>query len=342
VKAAVYHGPGDLRIADVAEPGAPSNGEAILRVRRAAICGTDATEWDHGPVLARPPVTLGHEFTGEVVALGPATDGFSTGQRVVSGAGIWCGRCEWCARGRTNLCAEYRTLGLHVDGGLAGYVRLPTKTLVAVPDALPDDAAAIAQPLAVALHAVRRSGVGPNETCVVLGVGGIGAFIVAAAAARGASPLIAIDVDDDRLTTALGLGATDVVNVGEGDLIEAITAATDGRGADVIIEATGAAHAPAAAVQAAKKGGRVLLVGLQASPREIDLLRATVNEVDLTTTLAHICEQDLPDAVAILTDSDVATRTIEKTIALADLVKHGIRPLVERTARGKILVDPWC
>jgi threonine dehydrogenase-like Zn-dependent dehydrogenase len=286
-------------------------------------------------------VTLGHEFTGEVVEVGPGTEGWTAGQRVVSGAGMWCGRCEWCERGRTNLCAEYRTLGLQVDGGLAGYVRVPTKTLVAVPDGVSDDAAAIAQPLAVALHAVRRSGVGSNDTCIVLGVGGIGALVVAAAAARGASPLIAMDVDDERLATAAGLGATNVVNVRDGDLVEAGMAATGGRGADVVIEATGAAHAPAAALQIVKRGGRVLLVGLQASPRELDLLRATVNEVELATTLAHVCDVDLPQAVAILATSDVATRTIEKTIALADLVELGIRPLVEGTARGKILVDPW-
>jgi threonine dehydrogenase-like Zn-dependent dehydrogenase len=286
-------------------------------------------------------VTLGHEFMGEIVEVGPGTEGWSAGRRVVSGAGIWCGRCEWCGRGRTNLCVEYRTLGLQVDGGLAGFVSVPTKTLVAVPDALSDDGAAIAQPLAVALHAVRRSGVGSNDTCVVLGVGGIGAFVVAAAAARGASPLIAVDVDDDRLATAAGLGATSIVSVRDSDLVEAVMAATGGRGADVVIEATGAAHAPAAALQIVRKGGRVLLVGLQASPRELDLLRATVNEVELTTTLAHVCEQDLPEAVAILATGDVAARTIEKTIALDDLVELGIRPLVERTARGKILVDPW-
>src|SRR4029077_6147527 len=123
----------------------------------AALCGTDSAEWAHGPLLARPPVVLGHEFTGKVIAAGPAPTGFAAGARVVSGAGISCGACEWCAAGRTNLCASYRTLGLQVDGGLAEYVVSPASICRVVPDALPDDAASMAQPFAVALHAVRRS-----------------------------------------------------------------------------------------------------------------------------------------------------------------------------------------
>jgi threonine dehydrogenase-like Zn-dependent dehydrogenase len=330
-----------VRVTDVPEPRGPGAGEAIVRVRRAAICGTDAAEWDHGPLLARPPVTLGHEFTGEIVDVGSSAGAWNLGDRVVSGAGVSCGACEWCRRGRTNLCVHYKTLGLHVDGGLAEYVRVPVSTLVRVPDALSDDASAIAQPLAVALHALRRSGVGSAESCVVLGVGGIGAFIVAGAAARGTAPLIAMDIDDARLAVARGLGATEHVNVRDRDLVEAIRDATGGLGPDVIIEATGAPEAPASALRAVKRGGRVLLVGLQAAPRQLDLLGFTVNEVELTTTLAHVCGQDLPEAVDILGRTDVAARTIDRTIPLAELVECGLKPLIERTAKGKILVDPW-
>jgi (R,R)-butanediol dehydrogenase / meso-butanediol dehydrogenase / diacetyl reductase len=341
MRAAVYRGPGDVRVADVPEPKAPDAGEAIVRVRRAAICGTDAAEWDHGPLLARPPVTLGHEFTGDIVDLGSSVGSWKVGDRVVSGAGVSCGVCEWCRRGRTNLCARYETLGLHVDGGLAEYVRVPVSTLVGVPEDLSDDAAAIAQPLAVALHAVRRSRVVSGDSCVVLGVGGIGAFIVAGAAARGIASLIAMDIDDARLAVARSLGATEHVNVRDRDLVEAMRDATGGLGPDVIVEATGASEAPAAALKAVKRGGRVLLVGLQAAPRQLDLLGFTVNEVELTTTLAHVCGQDLPEAVDILGRTEVAVRTIDRTIPLSELVECGLKPLVERTAKGKILVDPW-
>ena len=130
---------------------------------------------------------LGHEFVGRVVARG-LTSSVPVGDRVVTGAGVSCGTCEWCLAGRTNLCAKYRTLGLHVDGGLAEYVCSPAAICRAVPDSVSDDAAAMAQPFAVALHAVRRTRLVAGETCAVIGAGGIGAFIVAGAAARRPAP----------------------------------------------------------------------------------------------------------------------------------------------------------
>ena len=222
MKAAVFRAPGDVRIDSVAEPRPPGPGELLIRVSKAALCGTDSAEWAHGPLLARPPVVLGHEFTGQVIEAGPGTTGFTTGTRVVSGAGISCGQCEWCTAGRTNLCASYQTLGLHRDGGLAELVLSPAAICQPVPDSLDDVSAAMAQPLAVALHAVRRGRVGPGRSCAVIGAGGIGSFVIAAAAALGASPLIAADIDDGRLATAAILGATTTVNSGRQDLVAVV------------------------------------------------------------------------------------------------------------------------
>jgi threonine dehydrogenase-like Zn-dependent dehydrogenase len=338
MKAAVYHGPGDIRIESVADPGGARGGDLVIEVARAAICGTDSSEWAHGPLLARPPVVLGHEFVGRVVDVGPGADGFAVGDRVVSGAGISCGECEWCRAGRTNLCAEYRTIGLHLDGGLAEYVRSPGFVCRPVPDGVSDDAASLAQPLAVALHAVRRSGLQAGQACAVIGVGGIGAFIVAAAVARGASPLIALDVDEARLETARALGAHAALNVRDRSLADMVLEHTGGEGAHVVIEASGTAGGPAAALAAARRGGRVLIVGLQAAPRELDLFSFTVREVDLVTTLAHVCDVDLPDALALLDATELARDVIDRVIALDDLVEDGIRPLAEGSANGKIVV----
>lgn len=340
MKGAVYHGPGDIRIESVPEPERVAESEVMIEVTRAAICGTDSSEWAHGPLLAKPPVILGHEFVGRVVDVGSEVDGFAVGDRVSCGAGISCGTCDWCREGRTNLCARYRTLGLQVDGGLAEYVVSPAGICRRVPDGVSDEAAATAQPLAVALHAVRRSGVQSGQSCVVIGAGGIGAFVVAGAAAKGVSPLVAVDIDDERLETASRLGADRALNVNGGDLTEAILSATDGEGPDVVIEASGAPHAPAAALAGVRRGGRVLLIGLQAAPRELDLLAFTAREVDLVTTLAHVCAVDLPDSLALLQSSDVADVVIDRVIPLDDLVEAGIRPLAEGTAKGKIVVTP--
>jgi (R,R)-butanediol dehydrogenase/meso-butanediol dehydrogenase/diacetyl reductase len=360
MKAAVFHGPGDVRVGPVPDPPAPGPGELLIRVSKAAICGTDAAEWAHGPLLARAPVVLGHEFTGEVIAAGPdtagpgagrpdtagpgaaaatGTHGLAPGSRVVSGAGISCGRCEWCAAGRTNLCAAYQTLGLHRDGGLAELVISPAAICRAVPDGLDDTAAAMAQPLAVALHAVRRGRVAAGRGCVVLGAGGIGALAVAGAAARGASPLIAIDLDDERLATAAALGATLTVNAGRADATRAVLDATGGQGAHVVIEATGAPASPAAAVAMVRRGGGIVIVGLQPGPAQVDLFAVSTREVDLHGTLAHICGEDLGEALGLLAAGRLAPAVLGGVIALDALVEKGLRPLAERTARGKIVVD---
>jgi (R,R)-butanediol dehydrogenase/meso-butanediol dehydrogenase/diacetyl reductase len=339
VRAAVFHGPRDVRIENVPDPGSPGRGDVVLEVVRAAICGTDASEWDHGPVLCRPGVVLGHEFVGRVIDVGDEVTALRAGDRVVSGAGISCGNCFWCLRGRTNLCAEYRTLGLQVDGGLAEYVTSPAAICTLVPDACDDDAAAMTQPLAVALHALSRVQQGPDETVAVIGAGGIGSFIIAGASRRATEGrVVAVDIDADRLATASALGATETVDASGRDLAELLLELTGGTGFDIVIEASGAPLAPSAALAGARRGGRVLLVGLHGAPRELDLTRTILREVDIVTTVAHVCDSDIPAALELLAETNVAAVTAGPRIPLEELVDEGLRPLAERRAPGKILV----
>jgi (R,R)-butanediol dehydrogenase/meso-butanediol dehydrogenase/diacetyl reductase len=339
MKAAVYHGRHDIRIESVPEPNDPGPGEIVLEVVRAAICGTDSAEWAHGPLLTRPPVTLGHEFVGRVVSIGEGVVGLSNGDRVVSGAAVSCGHCEWCRAGRTNLCSTYLTLGLQLNGGLAHLVKTPAAVCRKVPELCSDDAAAMAQPLAVALHALRRTNVQHGQACVVIGVGGIGSFILGAAAAKGISPLIAVDIEDQRLRTARLLGAETVIDARTQDVSDAVLDVTDGDGAHVVVEASGAPGAPETAIKATRRGGRVLIVGLQPTPSEIDLFALTTREVEIRTAVAHVCDVDLPESLEIISNGDLAETVLDRVIQLDDLVELGIRPLVERTARGKIIVD---
>src|SRR4051812_39099338 len=206
MRAAVYHGPGDVRIESVPEPGPPAPGELVVEVLRGAICGTDSSEYEHGPHLIplhdrHPnsghvgPLILGHEFVGRVTQLGEGVTRFQVGDRVVTGAGASCGECEWCRAGRTNLCSVYYTLGLHAHGGLAAAATTPADICVAVPDGCSDDAAAMAQPLAVALHALARGRPEPTDRVVIIGAGGIGALMIGGAAGRGFEHVIAVDID---------------------------------------------------------------------------------------------------------------------------------------------------
>jgi (R,R)-butanediol dehydrogenase / meso-butanediol dehydrogenase / diacetyl reductase len=351
VRAAVYHGPGDVRIESVPDPEPPGPGELVVDVLRGAICGTDSSEWAHGPHLIplherHPnsghvgPLVLGHEYVGRVRAVGEGVTGFAVGDRVVSGAGVSCGECDWCRAGRTNLCAHYYTLGLHTDGGLAAAARTPADICVAVPEGCSDDAAAMAQPLAVALHAVNRGRVEPGETVVIIGVGGIGALMLGGASGRGLGPLIAVDVDDARLETARRLGAAHVVNAEREDPVAVARELTGGDGPHVVLEASGAPQSPGTALRMVRRGGRVVIVGLQREPVPIDLFDMAMREVEMTSTLAHVCADDLPMALDVLANTDLAEKILDRVISLDRLVEDGLGPLAERRAAGKILVDP--
>jgi (R,R)-butanediol dehydrogenase/meso-butanediol dehydrogenase/diacetyl reductase len=347
--AAVYHAPGDVRVEDMPEPRDPAGADVVLEITRAAICGTDASEFAHAPKffpIAAPhpfsghqgPTIMGHEFTGRVVARGPQAGDISCGARVVCGAGVSCGTCEWCLRGRTNLCARYYTLGLHSHGGLARYVGTPASLCRTVPGTCSDDAAAMAQPLAVALHALRRSGAVPGQTLAVIGAGGIGSFLIGAAAASGISDVIAVDIDETRLASARDLGAAHTVNAQREDAVGAIRALT-GEGADVVLEASGAPQSPAIAIAAAKRGGTVLIVGLQATPTPLDLFDAATREIDIKSTLAHVCDEDLPAAVSLLDGTEFARIALGEVIALSEIVPRGLVPLAQGSASGKLVVD---
>jgi len=349
MRAAVYHGTRDVRVEAVPDVGPPGPGEVVLVVTRAGICGTDAAEYLHGPhaiPVHRPdpvtgyqgPVILGHEFVGRVVAVGPGVEGLEPGTRVVSGAGVWCGQCAWCRAGRPNLCARYYTLGLQAHGGLAEQVRVPARTCWPVAASCPDEAAALAQPLAVAVHAVARSGVAPGDTLAVVGVGGIGALVVAVARARGVAPVVAVDVERARLRTAEALGATAVAAADEA--VAVVGGLTGGEGAAVVVESAGAPRALDLALRLVRRGGRLLQVGLPEGRPALDLRALVLREVDVVTTVAHVCPTDLPAAVRLLETTDLARHVVDRTIALADLVPAGLLALAERRARGKILVDP--
>jgi threonine dehydrogenase-like Zn-dependent dehydrogenase len=209
-----------------------------------------------------------------------------------------------------------------------------------VPDGCTDDAAAMGQPLAVALHALERSQARPGQTIGLLGVGGIGSFILAAAHAQKLGPLVAIDVDDERLAKAAQLGATHRVNARSEDPVQAVRRLTDGLGVEVFIEASGAPSGPSTALAATQKGGHILIVGMQAEPRPIDLHDMTYREITMTTTVAHVCQADLPKSLEILTNTDLAQTVLDRVIPLEDLVEDGIMALAEGRAKGKVVVNP--
>lgn len=338
--AAVLHAVGDLRIEQREVP-SPGPGEVLIRVGVCGVCGSDATEFGRGLVLARPPVVLGHEFAGTVEAVGEGVGELAPGAVVVCGAGISCGTCRPCRRGRTNLCRSYRTLGFASDGGLAGYVVAPAAiTLDVTAAGLPMDTLGLAQPMAIAVHTVRRSGLGPGDTAVVVGAGGIGAFIALAAASTGARVLVA-DHHDDRLRLAAALGATETLrSAGETALPERV--AELGWDVDVFFEVTGSQAGLAAVLATASRGATIVPVGVQRGLSEVPLGRVTLDELSIVGTVAHVVADDLPEAVRLLASRADWSDIAPTVVPLDRLVPGALQPMLDGAPRPvKMLVDPW-
>jgi (R,R)-butanediol dehydrogenase / meso-butanediol dehydrogenase / diacetyl reductase len=349
--AAVMHGAGDIRVEEVPRP-SPGPGEVLLRITAVGVCGTDAAEFARGPItfpLARRhpvtghlgPMIPGHELAGFVEGVGDGDHGLGEGALVASGAGISCGTCSWCRRGRTNLCPSYFTVGLDRHGGLAQYATVPAASCVEVDAAgLGPDLAALAQPMSIAVHAMRRGRPEPGDVAVVIGVGGIGAFLVHALASSGVT-VVATDLDAERLKIATRLGAAHAIgDPGPGGLSDQLAAAQ--LAPTLVYEVTGTTAGLDAAFGVLRRGGRLVIVGHQKAAGEIAYQSMTRDELEVIGTNAHQCAVDLPEAIRLLstrTDgwSDVAPIALplgSLSATLEDLAAG-------RSGRIKTLIDPW-
>jgi (R,R)-butanediol dehydrogenase/meso-butanediol dehydrogenase/diacetyl reductase len=218
---------------------------------------------------------------------------------------------------------------------------VPVSTLViAEPYGLTPDAAALGQPMAIAVHAMRRGRLEPGQTAVIIGVGGIGAFLTYAAVEVGAT-VISSDLDADRLTIATSLGATHSIDPRAGSVTQVLDDAA--MFPDVVYEVTGTAAGIRAAFEAARRGSRIVAVGLHGEQRNLDVRDLSLREVELIGTNAHVCADDLPEALRLLASrrdpwSDIAP----VALSLDRLVRDGLEPLADgRAAHIKTLVDPW-
>lgn len=348
MKAVVLHAAGDLRVEDRPEPPAPQPGEVRLRVTRAGLCGTDLSEYTAGPMMTplkdrHPssgvlgPVVLGHEFVGIVESSG---ERFTAGDRVAAGAGVWCGKCAWCERGQTNLCQSYWTFGLSADGGLTEQVNVPETMLHPIAPHVADDNAALAQPLAVGLHAVDRSRVRPGDVVVVHGAGAIGSFVIAGLKAAGAGLIVAVDIDEGRLAAAAKLGADVTVDSSSTDPLEVVREMTGAALADVSVEASGVPDGLTRAQRLTRRGGTVLLVGLPKGQVSFVASDLILREIDVMTTVAHVCDRNLPAALDLLAGRDLASLLVERVVPLDRIVEDAFTPMATGSARGKLLVDP--
>jgi len=246
-------------------------GEVLIAVRHAGVCGTDLhiADWDawaQGRI--KPPIVVGHEFAGEIEALGEGVTELKVGQPVTAEGHIICGHCLQCRTGNGHICKNTRIIGVDRDGAFAEYIVMPSTNVLTL-DGIPTEVGAIMDPMGNAFHTVLTAEI-PGSTVFVVGCGPIGCFAVGIARAAGATKVIASDVNPKRLALAARMGAHVTINAGKDDVVKTVLAETGGEGADVVCEMSGVPSALHQAFAAVRMGGRVQLLGIPKGEVPVD------------------------------------------------------------------------
>ena len=271
MRAVVFEDVGRVRVDDVAEPAIEEPGDAVMRVTRAAICGSDL-HFFHGKAPMSPGEGIGHEAVGVVEEVGSDVTSFTAGDRVVVAFDIACGACWFCERGQTQLCEDFRNLGAGAfGGGLPGAqaerLRVPVAdvNLLRVPDGVDDEAAIfVGDVLTTGWYAASIAEIGAEDSVAVVGLGPVGFCTVQAALAQGPRQVLALDRDPARLALAAATGAVPI-DVTARHPVTAVAESTGGRGADIVIEAVGHPDAFETAADVARRGARIVVVGMYTS-----------------------------------------------------------------------------
>ena len=343
MRAVVLHGSHDVRIDEVPQPGAPAWGQVLIEVLRCGICGTDRRAYDRGlgpssrarhPLTGHEgPVVLGHEVVGRIVARGEGVpDVFEPGVRVAVDPTWSCGRCPACRRGQHQLCEIAACSGLTADGGLAAQMIAPAAGLALVPEHVPDDEAAMAEPLAVAVHAVSRAALQPAERVVVAGFGPIGALVALTARTLGAGEVMIVEPSADRRRLAAELGFADVLDPGSDE--------SPRRGwADAAFDCAGAPDVLASCIRATRAGARIVVPAVSFGTTPVPMTQLVMGERTLMGSLGY--NGDVARAVSLIGSRAVDVRPlISAALPLADVPAWFAGGTGMAGTGLKMLVDP--
>lgn len=329
-----------VEVRDVPVP-EPAGDEVLIRVKAAAICGSDLGIYKYtaayrGMTL---PVTMGHEFTGEVAETGTQVEGYTAGDRVLSESVKACGECRFCREGMSNLC-EYSTLfGIQTDGGFAEYVTVPQGLLHRLPAGMSYEEAALVEPLSNAVHFVDDiTSYKPGDLVVVQGCGPIGLFSAQLFRLGGARVIVSgLGVDGVRLGIAEGLGF-EAVNIDEVDLVGHVMELTDGKGADAAFVAVGAPQAVKQALELVRKRGTVTVVGIFGADVPMDLTRLVRRE--LTVVGAYDARPDnFPTSISHISEGRVNVGDVLTHRFSLDDAEAAFKVALDRTG-GKVEFKP--
>lgn len=338
MRAVRWHAAGDVRLEETELELDLGSGMVEAEVRRAGICGSDLAEY-RSPMAIRPghrhllsgqepPVTLGHEFSGVVTAVGDSVVGVAVGDRVAADACWRCNQCEACVTGHYNLCKFGGSIGLVSDGAFAPRVRFPAYCAVSLPDGVGDEEGALLEPLAVGLHALDRGSARAGDSVAILGFGPIGACTALMARSLGIEPLVC-EPHPGRRARAESMGFTVHAPSGTPAEVAKQVRGLTGGGAQVVVDCSGARAALAAAPDMTPRGGRVVVAGVPKEPLEIDGGRLVLFERTLLGTLGYV--HDLPRVAKMIDDGHLdpgvlVTRRIDLSETPAEIARLAADP----------------
>ncbi|MBC7330913.1 MAG: galactitol-1-phosphate 5-dehydrogenase [Synergistetes bacterium] len=333
MKALVFYGPGDVRYVDVETP-EPRQGEVLIRVKAVSICGSDLSGYKGKSPFRVPPLIMGHEFSGEIAKLGEGVTGINVGDRVIVETNLYCGECPNCKAGFVNICENRKIIGTTMkagsyNGGMAEYVVAPANKVIKLPENVSFNAAALIEPLANVLHAIKHVGSLEGKNVAVYGAGPIGLLTIMSAKYYGAGKVFAMEILENRLEMAKECGADVVINPAKEKASEIVKKMTDGAGADVVFDAVGFAETVRDSAEMVRNGGTVVWIGLGANTVEIEYKMAVARELGFKGTYMYITE--MVEGVEILAKGGM---NVEKIITGVYPLSEGPR-IFEELASGK-------
>lgn len=296
--------------------------DALVAVKACGICGSDIHGMDGSSGRRIPPVIMGHEASGVIERVGENVTGWSLGDRVAFDSMIFCGECESCQTGHTNLCPNRRVIGVSCPdyrrhGCFAEFVAIPKHMLLRLPEGLSFEEAAFGEPVGVALHAVSLVKPEKGDTAVVVGAGLIGSLVIQALKRAGCSRVLAVDLDESRLALAKTLGADDSINSGAENALEQIRAWAGGDGADIAMEVVGIDPTIQLAVRSVRKGGKVGAVGNLKAMVQFPLQDIVTREITVYGSCASSGEY--AEALAAVADGSINVKALTSaTASIAD------------------------
>ena len=347
MKAAVYYGPGDVRVEERPEPVA-SEDNLVVQINCCAICGTDVKLATIGHHRAKPGRIIGHELVGHIVHVGRNVAGFAEGERVTMATSVGCGKanCPYCARGLHNLCPDALPIGLGVDGALAEFMAVPAQALpggnvVKVPDRVPDEAAALSEPMSCAINAQEIVGVSVGDSVLIIGGGPLGAIHAELAKAGGARPVMISEFSEVRLEMLRGFADVLVIDAANEDVGDVVAQNTDGLGADVAVVAAPNRQAHEASINHVRKGGAVsFFASLPSGKSEVTLDSRIIHYRELRLCGASDSRPEhVRKAVELLADGKIDyDKIVTHRVSLANL--HEGFELMKQRQCLKVLVFP--